>query len=112
MPLKNNNPDHKLTTEEQSAGGKKSGETRRNKKMLRDCIEILLETERDDGNGKKVTGAEVLSVKLFKEAMNGNVRAFEVLRDTAGQKPVERVMISDVEQSVIDEVERMVDNDT
>jgi hypothetical protein len=30
------------------------------------------------------------------------------LRDTAGQKPIEKVMVADVEQSVIDEVEKAV----
>lgn len=89
-------------------GGIASGEARRNKKLLRDCIEILLEKEIDDGKGGTKTGAEALAVKLFKEAMKGNVKAFEVLRDTAGQKPVEKVMVADVDPAVIAEVEAMV----
>ena len=40
--------------------------------------------------------------------MTGNVRAFEVLRDTVGQKPVEKIMVAEVDQTVIDEVERAV----
>lgn len=103
---------HKLTVEEQSMGGKKSGEARRNKKLLRDCIEMLLEKEMEDGKGGTKTGAEALAVKLFKEAMKGNVKAFEVLRDTAGQKPVEKVMVADVDKDVIDEVEAMVTGET
>lgn len=83
--------EYKLSREEAKKGGIASGESRRNKKLLRDCIEVLLETEMDDGKGGKKTGAEALSVKLFKEALKGNVKAFEVLRDTAGQKPVEKI---------------------
>ena len=65
-------------------------------------------------NGKKgetMTGAEALSAKLFSEAMKGNVKAFEVLRDTAGQKPVEKVVVSEIDTDVIDEVERMINDD-
>ena len=43
--------------------------------------------------------------------MKGDVKAFEVLRDTAGEKPVEKVMVAEVEQSVIDDVERMVNDE-
>ena len=73
------------------AGGIASGTARREKANLRKCLEILLEKEMKDRNGKEISGAEALSAKLFQSAMKGDVRAFEVLRDTAGQKPVEKV---------------------
>ena len=37
-----------------------------------------------------------------------NSKDFEVLQAALGQKPVEKVVIADVEPSVIDEVESMV----
>lgn len=92
-------------------GGKQSGKVRRDKKMLRDCIEILLEQKIVTRQGKKVTGAEALTATLFREALEGDTRAFEVLRDTAGQKPVDKIMIAEVDQNVIDEVEAMVNDD-
>lgn len=48
----------------------------------------------------------------MKKAMKGDVKAFEVLRDTAGEKPVEKVMVAEVEQSIIDEVWKMVKDET
>ena len=36
---------------------------------------------------------------------------FEVLQSALGQKPVDKVMVAEVEQSVIDDVERMVNDD-
>ena len=39
---------------------------------------------------------------------DGDLKAFELMRDTAGQKPVEKFMVADVEASVIAEVEAMV----
>ena len=111
----NLNPFGTLTENEQreisSKGGKASGEARRKKKLLRECLEILLEKEMTDKKGETMTGAEALSAKLFKEAMKGNVKAFEVLRDTAGQKPVGKVIVSEIDTDVIDEVERMINDD-
>lgn len=82
-----------------TAGGKASGEARRNKKMLRDCIDYLLERcdERAlDEEGNPMSGAEQLAYNLFTKALNETdtakaAKAFEVLRDTAGQKPVDKV---------------------
>lgn len=89
-------------------GGLASGEARRRKRDLRQALEMLLEKEYQDKNGNKLTGTEAITAKLFEQAMKGNIRAFETLRDTVGQKPIEKVMIAEVEQDVIDEVERMV----
>jgi hypothetical protein len=103
--------EYKLSQEEAKKGGINSGKARRQKKLLRECLEILLEKEMTDKKGETMTGAEALSAKLFKEAMKGNVKAFEVLRDTAGQKPVEKVVVSEIDTDVIDEVERMISDD-
>lgn len=100
-------------------GGIASGESRRNKKMLRDCIDYLFErvdkTAIGD-DGQPMTGAEQLAYNLFIKALGETdtgkaAKAFEVLRDTAGQRPVEKVVISEIDTDVIDEVERMVNND-
>lgn len=78
-------------------GGINSGKTRRNKALLRDCLEILMEKKMiDEETGKKITGAEAQSVSLFLAALRETdtakkARAFEVLRDTAGQKPVDKI---------------------
>lgn len=94
--------------EMQRRGGINSGKARREKRDLRKCLEILLEREFTDKSGNTVSGAEALCAKLFEQGMKGNVKAFEALRDTAGQKPVEKIMVAEVEQDVIDEVERAV----
>ena len=101
-------------------GGIASGEARRNKKMLRDCIDYLLEREDEmmlNSEGKPMSGAEQLAYNLFVKALAEKdtakaAKAFEVLRDTAGQKPVEKVVIADVDADVINEVEAMVTGET
>lgn len=80
-----------------SAGGKKSGKVRRNKALLKDCINILMEQKvLDPKSGKKITGAEQLAVNLWLKALSEGdtakaAKAFEVLRDTSGQKPAEKI---------------------
>ena len=94
---KNLIPTNKRSKEEAKRLGKKggiaSGKARREKKTLRQCLEILLEKTIKDKKGIEITGAEAVSLKVFEKALKGDIRAFEVLRDTAGQKPVEKVQM-------------------
>ena len=75
----------------QQKGGIASGEARRRKRDLRLALEMLLEKEYTDKKGNVATGAEAISTKLFEQAMKGNVRAFETIRSTVGQDPVQKV---------------------
>lgn len=100
------------TTEEQREiarqGGIASGKARAEKRDLRKALEMLLEKEWKDKSGNSLTGTEAISAKLFEQAMKGNVKAFETIRSTVGQDPVQKVMIAEVDQDVIDEVEMAV----
>lgn len=91
--------------------GKASGEARRQKRDLKLAIDALLEKEYTDKMGNSLSGAEVIALKQMEKAMKGDWRAFQLLRDTAGQKPVEKIMVSEVEPSVIAEVEQAVLDD-
>jgi hypothetical protein len=91
------------TTEEQraiaSAGGKASGEARRKRKTLKEELLLML----SEGETQ-----QSVTLALIEKAMSGDTKAFEVIRDTIGEKPVDKVMIADVEPSVIAEVEAIV----
>lgn len=89
-------------------GGIASGEARRAKKSLREAMQILMEADLTGKDGKTMTGTEAMAARAFQAALKGDWKAWELVRDTAGQKPVERVMVADVEPSVIAEVEAMV----
>lgn len=66
-------------------GGIKSGEKRRERKALKEELLLLLST----GDTQKK-----LSLALIEKAMNGDVKAFEVIRDTIGEKPVDKQQIT------------------
>ena len=100
--------EYKLTQEEQKKGGIASGEARRRKRDIRMALEALLEKEYKDKSGNVMTGVEAIALKQMEKAMKGDTRAFEVVRDTVGQKPIERLQVTEISQQDIDEVEEMV----
>ena len=63
-------------------GGIASGEARRRKKTLKEELIALLET--NDNNNK-------ISVAILNKALNGDIQAFTTIRDTIGEKPVDKV---------------------
>jgi hypothetical protein len=90
--------EYQLTQEEQKKGGIASGEARRKKRDIRLALEMLLEKEFKDRNGNTITGAEAIAAKQFEKAMKGDTKAFEVVRDTSGQKPTDKIeMKTDVD---------------
>lgn len=66
-------------------GGIKSGVVRRERKMLKEELLYLLE----QGNTQ-----EKISLALIKQALKGNVKAFETIRDTIGEKPTDKQEIT------------------
>ena len=87
-------------------------ESRREKADLRKLAAVWMETDvGKDKDGKPMTGAQMMVMVAAKEISKGNPRFWELLRDTAGFKPVDKVMLAEVEQSVIDDIEKMVLDD-
>jgi hypothetical protein len=92
-----------------SKGGKASAASKRRKKEFRDVFQALLDGRDIKGpEGKKITGTEALAMKVFQQALKGDLRAFEIIRDTVGQKPVDKVEVSAIDQSVKDDVDRLI----
>ena len=92
-------------------GGLASVESRRKRKTLKEELLLML----SDGDIQ-----EKISIALINEAINGNnagsvTKAFEVIRDTIGERPVEKVQAT---QTVVDmsafsteEIKAMLDDD-
>lgn len=94
-------------------GGKASGRARREKKSMQELAKIVLnmpfepsEEELDDIERtcftefpeKKLTVGERSLLMVAKKAMKGDASALTFLRDTAGERPIEKIEVSgDVE---------------
>lgn len=102
--------EYKLTLEEQKKGGIASGKARREKADLRRQMQLWLESDvTTDKHGNPMSGAQLLAAVAAKEASKGNAKFWELIRDTAGYKPVDKVMIADVDPVVIEDIERIVE---
>ena len=89
--------------------GKASAVARREKGDLRRLLQMWLEDDVGTGkDGEKITGGQMMVRVAVKEAAKGNPKFWELIRDTAGFKPVDRVMVAEVDPGVIAEVEQMV----
>lgn len=95
---------------------KKSDEAKIRKGQLADYIKVWLETPMDvkdkkTGEVETMTGAEMMLKVAIREMSKGNPKFWALMRDTAGQKPVEKVMVENVEQATIDDVEDFLNAD-
>ena len=87
-------------------GGLASGEARRKRKTLKEELRLML----SEGETQKS-----VTLALIEKAMSGDTKAFEVIRDTIGERPVEKVQAT---QTVVDmsafsteEIKAMLDDD-
>jgi hypothetical protein len=101
--------EYKLSQEEAKKGGIRSGQVRREKADFKKKCQIWMESEvAKDKKGKPVTGADLRIAVAGRGIKNGSTKFWELMRDTAGYKPIDKVMVSEVDQSIIDEVEAAV----
>lgn len=86
-----------------------SGKARREKADLRRMLQVWLESEATKDNmGNPLTGAELMTKVAVREMVKGNPKYWELIRDTAGFKPVDKIQVAEIDQIVIDEVEAIV----
>lgn len=62
--------------------GIKSGEARRARKTLKETLLMMLE----EGNTQ-----DNITLALLQKALNGDTKAYEVIRDTVGEKPTDKI---------------------
>ena len=118
MPSKATNPQNLIPQSERpieerrriaAMGGKARGEQKKRQKTFREALETLLSKEVIDKNGDKYDLLTAISAKQVEKASKGDTKAFEVIRDTIGQKPVERVEITEWDTKIAGEIEAYVD---
>ena len=75
-----------------SKGSYARAEKIRKRKTMCEMLNYLLEKEITNKAGEKASTLEAISVSMIKQAMNGNVKAFEVIRDTIGEKNIDTII--------------------
>lgn len=103
-------------------GGKASGVSKRKKKTMRAIYESLAGQKVNGETVQKLQGTlqkvkkdltveESIVLAQVLMAQAGDTRAAEFLRDTAGEKPVDKVQIAEVDPAVADEVESLINDE-
>ena len=91
-------------------GGKASGEARRRRKAMREAFDELLSRRFTNHSGEELQGIEVITAKVFQQAMDGDLRAAQFIKDTVGEQPVQQVEVSaQIPQETYDRVARILD---
>lgn len=86
-------------------GGKRSGEVRAKNKTFKEIINKFLDGQVSDERLKQqmvefgfadteVSNKSCAVFALWREAIQGNTKAFELLRDTIGEKPQEKITVN------------------
>lgn len=84
-------PTAKEARERGRKGGLASGAKRKQLKTLAEELRALLSEDVVDVKGRKMNAQTAISTALIKAAIRGDVKAFNAIRDTLGQKPTEKV---------------------
>ena len=109
----------RMTPEQRAECGRKGGlakrEATRRRKELKETLNLLLELPVGTGrvtdvkdikafaklSGKNVTVDQAMLIKLVQRALKGDVNAIAMVRDTIGEKPVEKLDVKDVTPVII-----------
>ena len=101
----------KEAREQGRKGGKASAAKRAERKTFREGLLLLLNEPLKDkaGNPTDKTSQDAIIAALVKRAANGDTRAFEMIRDTIGEKPVQDVKVSTGDFSALDDAFKGMD---
>lgn len=81
-----------------SKGGKASAETRRASASLTESLKKQLTPELLDD----------ITLVLIKRAKQGNLKAYELLRDQIGEKPTEKIAVSSINEDSINKLQEAI----
>lgn len=108
-----------LSSEEARArgrnGGIASGKVKKERKLIKENIELLLSLPIKSGKTKEqlkqlgideteMNNQMALVIAMYQKALKGDVSAFNTLRDTIGQKPVDIQEVREVPK-IVDDIE-------
>ena len=124
----------RMTPEQRAENGRKGGiakrEATRRRKEMRETLGILLDMPMKKGkvytaeeikcfadlNGKNITIDQAMMVKLIQKALKGDINAIAMVRDTIGEKPVEKidatVTKNPFDELTADELRELIKRDT
>ena len=100
--------EHVFTQEEAKKGGRKSAESRRKRKAMREAFDELLSREYTDAAGNTTDGITALVTKVYQKALKGDMRAVQFIRDTVGEMPVQKIEVDTIDPQARAEMDELL----
>ena len=98
----------KQRRENAQKAGIASGEARRKKRDLKLAMQALLEADvKDKRTGETMSGAEAIALAQYRKALKGDDKAFRIVGEYSGQKPVEKVEQVNIDGEYLDKVNEL-----
>jgi len=101
--------EYKFTDEDREKARRARQENLKKRKTFAQIFDAWLTSDHTDKKGNTMNGAEALAQAVIAKAVKGDLRAFELVRDTIGEKPVEKVAKVEISQDIRDKVEALVE---
>ena len=105
-------PNSERTPDERRENARKagvaSGESRRRRKQMREALDELLSRGYVDGSGKEIDGTTILMTRVYRKAMDGDMKAIQFIRDTVGEMPVQRVEVDTIDPQARAEMDELL----
>jgi hypothetical protein len=101
-------------------GGKASGEARRKKKSMREALQVIMSLDVQDKrarhkikemfgiNDEDIDNQMLVLASTINQATKGNMQAITFIRDTLGEKPVEKMEVSSPINETINKIEEHI----
>ena len=128
--IKNLKPFNKMDKEKQrkiaSQGGKAAAKKKAERRSFKECLDILLNKKVKDLDFKDSfksslvkIGADIendqvdmaIAIAQVARALTGDPKSYEKIRDTLGEKPVEKIEVRSINTEVARKVEDLVKNE-
>lgn len=84
-------------------GGLKRGENIKRNNSMKEMLNYLLDKDIENKDGDKVNTLEALMIAQIKEALKGNTKAVQFIRDTIGELPTQNVVATNTNVNIDDE---------
>lgn len=109
QPTPKNRP---ITPENAREYQKRAQKSIREKRSIANAFRERLTSEFTDDKGNKMTGAEIIAMSIYKGANNGNAKMVEIALGLLGEKPAETVNVNMPDPSIMEEIQRRMEETT
>lgn len=101
--------EYKFTDEDRKKATRVRQENLKKRKTFAQAFDAYLSSQFKQADGTVLSGTELIAKTVIDRANEGDLKAFELIRDTVGEKPIDKVAKVEITPEVRNEVEALVE---